>query len=78
MRGSVVHQDARYTRNHESRTEVESFVHQDARYTRNHESRTEVKSFVHQDARDTSQRKNTLKNHRTLWVACVIIAGIVE
>ena len=53
-------------------------MHQDARYTRNHESRTEVESFVHQDARDTSQRKNTLKNHRTLWMACVIIAGIVE
>jgi hypothetical protein len=35
-------------------------------------------SVVHQDARDISQRKNTLKNHRTLWMACVGIAGIVE
>ena len=38
-------------RNHESRTEVESFVQQVARYTRNHESRTEVESFVQQVAR---------------------------
>ena len=30
-RGSVVHQDARYERISEFRTEVKSFVHQDAR-----------------------------------------------
>ena len=71
-------------RNRESRTEVESFVQQVARYARNHEcpkggeSRSVRDSFVHQDARDISQRKNTPKNRRTLWVACVIIAGIVE
>ena len=29
-----MHQDARYERISESRTEVESFVHQDARYAR--------------------------------------------
>ena len=57
MRGSVVHQDARYegiinrsvqlvARNHEARTEVKSFVHQDARYEEIGESRTVVESFV--------------------------------
>ena len=44
-------------RNHESRTEVESFVQQVAHYARNHEcpkggeSRSMRDSVVHQDAR---------------------------
>ena len=64
MRGSVVHQDARYERISESRTEVESFVQQVARYARknthkNHRTsfRAEVKSFVHQDARDNMGKR---------------------
>ena len=53
-----MHQDARYERISESRTEVKSFVQQVARYARknthkNHRTsfRIEVKSVVHQDAR---------------------------
>ena len=59
MRDSVVHQDARYERISEFRTEGKSFVQQVARYARkntlkNHRTsfRAEVELFVHQDARD--------------------------
>ena len=38
-------------RNHEARTEVESFVHQNARYEEIGESHIEVESFVQQVAR---------------------------
>ena len=54
MRGSVVHQDARYERISESRTEVESFVLVARKNThKNHHTsfRTKVESIVHRDAR---------------------------
>ena len=64
-----MHQDARYERISESRTEVESFVQQDARYARkntlkNHRTlfRTEGKSFVHQDARDNRGKTRLCAN----------------
>ena len=69
MRGSVVHQDARYERISEFRTEVESFVQQVARYARknthkNHRTlfRTEVKSFVHQNARGDMRKTRRCAN----------------
>ena len=69
MRGSVVHQDARYERISESRTEVESFVQQVARYARkntlkNHRTsfRTEGKSFVQQNARDNMEKTRRWAN----------------
>ena len=59
-----MHQDARYERISESRTEVESFVQQVARYARkntpqNHRTsfRAAVKSFVHQNARDNMGKR---------------------
>ena len=64
-----MHQDARYERISESRTEVESFVQQVARYARkntlkNHRTlfRTEVESFVHQDARYDMESRGALNN----------------
>ena len=52
MRGLVVDRSVQLVaRNHEARTEVESFVHQNARYEEIGESRIGVESFVHQDAR---------------------------
>ena len=51
MRGSVVHQDARYEENRELCIGVELFVQQVARYKGIGESRIGVESFVHQDAR---------------------------
>ena len=52
MRGLVVDRSVQLVaRNHETRTEVESFVHRDARYGKIGELRTEVESFVQQVAR---------------------------
>ena len=66
-----MHQDARYERISESRTEVESFVQQVARYARkntlkNHRTsfRTEGKSFVQQNARDNMKSRYAWKTPR--------------
>ena len=78
-----MHQDARYERISESRTDVESFVQQVARYARknthkNHRTsfRSEVKSFVHQDARDnmgkTRRWANVKQCKLKVWGVAVV------